>query len=112
MKQVIIVRTDLKMGKGKISAQVSHGSVEAAMLSDHDVVDEWRSEGMKKVVLKVSSLQELFDLKEIAKKHKLRFALIKDAGKTQIESGSVTCLAIGPAEEEILDKITGDLKLL
>ena len=112
MKQVIVVRSDLKMGKGKISAQVSHGSVEAAMLSDHDKVDEWRSEGMKKIVCKVGSLQELFDLKEIAKKHKLKFALIKDAGRTQVEKGSITCLAIGPDEEEIIDKITGDLKLL
>jgi len=112
MKQVIVVRKDLKMGQGKISAQCSHASVEAFALSDKNKSDKWREEGMKKIVLKVNSLQELFDLKEIAKKNKLKFALIKDAGRTQIEKGSITCLAIGPDEDEVLDKITGDLKLL
>ncbi|MBU3940696.1 MAG: peptidyl-tRNA hydrolase Pth2 [Nanoarchaeota archaeon] len=112
MKQVIVVRKDLKMGPGKVSAQVSHASVEAFALSNKEKADKWREEGMKKVVLKVNSLQELFDIKEIAKKNKLKFALIKDAGRTQIEKGSITCIGIGPDEDEILDKVTGDLKLL
>lgn len=112
MKQVIVVRKDLKMGPGKISAQCSHASVEAFALSRKEKADKWREEGMKKVVLKVNSLQELFDIKEIAKKNKLKFALIKDAGRTQIEKGTITCLGIGPEEDEVLDKITGDLKLL
>ena len=112
MKQVIIVRRDLKMGKGKISSQVSHASVEAVMISDKDKVNSWRDEGMKKVVCKIDNLQELLDLKEIAKKNKLKFALIKDAGRTQIEKGSITCLAIGPDEDEVIDKVSGGLKLL
>ena len=112
MKQVIVVRKDLKMGKGKIAAQSSHGSTEAVLISDKKKVSAWRKEGMKKVVLRADSLQELLDLKEIAKKNKLKFALIKDAGRTQIKKGAFTCLAIGPDDDELLDRVTGGLKLL
>jgi len=112
MKQAIIVRKDLDMGKGKIASQSSHASVEAVMISDKNKVQEWRLEGMKKIVLKVNNLNELLELKEIAKKNKLKFALIKDAGKTQIEEGSITCLAIGPDEDCLIDKVTSGLKLL
>ena len=48
----------------------------------------------------------------MADKEKLVNALIKDAGKTQVESGTITCLAIGPDEEKKIDKITGNLKIL
>jgi len=112
MKQAIVVRTDLKMGKGKIASQVAHASVAALQLAPEEDADEWESEGMKKVVLKVSSKESLLKVFDDAKKTGLPVAIIKDRGLTQIEPGSPTAVGIGPAEDEEIDKITGKLKLL
>ena len=112
LKQVIVVRKDLKLPPGKLAAQVSHASLEAALKSRRDVMDEWRSDGAKKVVLKVESLEELKKYEALARKEKLVSALITDAGHTTIPAGTVTCLGIGPDKEEIIDKVTGKLKML
>ncbi len=112
MKQTIVVRTDLKMGKGKTSAQVAHASLEAYKKTPEDVRAEWESEGYKKIVLKVSSEKELIDVFNAAKKAKLPVAFIKDAGHTQLAPGTSTCVGIGPAEDMKIDKIVGKLKLL
>ena len=112
MKQVILVRTDLKMPKGKISVQCSHASVEAVLKSDKKTIEEWQNQGMKKVVLKVNSKEELLDFNKKAKIMKLKTALIKDAGKTFFDKPTITCLAIGPDKEGIIDKLTSHLKLL
>lgn len=113
-KQAIIVRSDLQMGKGKIGAQSAHASLAALekTLQQHsEWVSEWKMQGQAKVVLKIGSEKELLELFEKAKK-KLPCALIVDAGRTQIESGSKTCLGIGPAPEEKIDEFTKHLKLL
>ncbi len=111
-KQVILVRTDLQLPKGKLSVQVAHASLEAALKSPRDVVDEWRSEGGKKIVLKVAGLNELKKYEALARKEKLTTALITDAGHTTIPAGTVTCLGIGPDSEEKIDRVTGQLKML
>ena len=111
LKQVLIVRNDLKMGKGKIAAQCSHASIEAMLKGHNRDFEEWRSQGMKKIVLKVNSKKELFDLFEKLKK-RFPAALIKDAGLTQVESGEPTCIGIGPVEEEEIDRHVKELKLL
>ena len=111
-KMVILVRKDLGMGAGKIGAMCAHASTEAAMKSSKSKIDEWKQQGMKKIILRVNSEEELMKYKKEAVKYKLNNALIKDAGKTQVESGTITCLAIGPDEEEKIDKITGHLKIL
>ena len=111
-KQVILVRTDLKLPKGKLGAQCAHASVEAALKSSRDAVDEWRSEGGKKVVLKAADLNELRKYEALARKEKLITTLITDAGHTTVEPGTVTCLGIGPDKEEKIDRVTGKLKML
>lgn len=111
-KQAIVVRTDIKMSKGKTAAQSSHASVEAVQNSKQNLVDAWRSEGAKKVVLKASSEKDLLALHRKAREEKLATALIKDAGLTEIEPGTITCLGIGPDKEEKIDKITKALKAL
>ena len=113
-KQVIVVRTDLKMGTGKASAQVAHASISAmekAMCEKPDIVEQWKNEGMAKVVLKVGSEKELLELYETVKK-RFPTALIRDAGNTQVKAGSITCFGIGPAKGTEIDKYTGNLKLL
>lgn len=112
MKQAIIIRTDLKMSKGKAAAQSAHASLEAYKKTDEDVRKEWESEGQKKVVLKVSSEKELLEIFMSAKRVKLPAALIRDAGKTQLLPGTATCVAVGPGEDSAIDKISGRLKLL
>ena len=111
-KQAILVREDLKLPKGKLAAQVSHASVDATLKSDKKIVDLWKKEGMKKVILKVNDEKELFKFKQIAEDEGIKTALITDAGHTVVEPGTRTCLAIGPDEEQKIDRITGKLKLV
>ncbi len=110
MKQVILVRSDLKMPKGKLVVQCAHASLEAALKSNK--LKEWKSKGTKKVILKVKDENELLYYYELAKKSKLTNALIKDAAKTFFKIPTITCLAIGPEKEEKIDKITKNLKML
>lgn len=109
-KQVIVVRKDLKLGKGKLAAQVAHASVTGAEKSKFK--EKWLKEGQKKSVLKCENLDSLLKIYEKAKSSGLPSVLITDAGKTQVPEGTITCIAIGPAPEEKIDKITGKLKLL
>ncbi|MBU0456848.1 MAG: peptidyl-tRNA hydrolase Pth2 [Nanoarchaeota archaeon] len=112
LKQVILVRQDLKLPKGKLSAQVAHASVEAVLKSDAKLIKAWRSEGMAKIVLKVKDENNLIKYFQLAKDEGLTASLITDAGKTVIAPGTKTCVAIGPDEEEKIDKITSELPLL
>lgn len=112
MKQVILLRTDLKLGVGKAGAQIAHASLEAASKSKKDALEEWKAEGMKKVVLKVKDEAELLHYHRLAREQKLVTALITDAGRTVLKPGTKTCLAIGPDEDEKIDTVTGKLKVL
>ena len=112
MKQIMIVRTDLKMRKGKIAAQCCHGAIGAYKKSPADKIRKWENEAYAKVVLKVQTKEELIELKKLADDNGIANYLVVDAGRTQIPTSSITVLALGPDEDEILDKITGDLKLL
>ncbi|MEM4161274.1 MAG: peptidyl-tRNA hydrolase Pth2 [Thermoplasmata archaeon] len=114
-KQVIVVRKDLKLSKGKLAVQVAHASLTAAeecRKHAREWFERWFSEGQKKVVVEVENIEALQLHYEIAKKEGLPAALIVDAGLTEIPPGTVTCLAIGPGPSELVDKITGKLKLL
>ena len=112
MKQVILVRQDLKLPKGKAMAQVAHASVSALIKSHKDDINKWQSQGQKKVVLKVNDKEELLLYKMKAEDAGLITALVEDAGRTVLEPGTITCLGIGPDKEEKIDKITGKLKLV
>ena len=112
MKQVIAVRRDIKLQKGKMAAQVAHASVEAILRSKPEIVRKWRSQGMKKVVVYVDTLEDLIKLKNKADSLSIVNALITDAGLTQIPPNTVTCLGLGPDDDDLIDKITRDLKLV
>ena len=111
-KQVILIRQDLKLPKGKLAAQCAHASVEAVFKSNEKLVKAWREEGMAKIVLKVKDERELVKCFQQAKDSDLTASLITDAGKTVIAPGTKTAVAIGPDEAEKIDKITKDLSLL
>lgn len=113
-KQAIIIRSDLGMGKGKLAGQTAHASVSAYNLArsrDPDSAKEWEEEGQMKIVLKVNSEGELLALYEKMKRE-IPCALIRDAGKTQLEPGTLSCFGAGPADEALINKYTKELKLL
>ncbi|MCR4335173.1 MAG: peptidyl-tRNA hydrolase Pth2 [archaeon] len=113
-KQVIVIRADLGMGKGKIAAQSSHASLEAyekTLLKDPKAIEQWKAQGQAKIVLKVNSKKELLELFQ-EMKNLFPCSLIKDAGRTQIEPGEPTAVGIGPAPESEINKFTKELKLL
>lgn len=115
LKQVIVIRTDLKMGKGKLCAQVAHASLSAYLEAKRiksKSVEKWLNKGMKKIVLKVNNEKELFLYFQQTKDAHLPTVIIYDAGLTQIEGGRATCFGIGPANADEIDKIVGKLKLL
>ena len=110
-KQVIVMRADLKLPKGKAAAQSAHAAVECVLRSDKELVKRWRAQGMAKIVLKAADEHELLALNQKAKDAGLVTAVITDAGRTVVEPGTKTCMGAGPDEEEKLDAVFGGLKL-
>lgn len=114
-KQVILIRTDLKMGTGKKCAQSCHASVTAANLvrrNNKSIWKKWLNTGQKKVILRVDTLDTLNEILKELEKNKISYFLVKDAGLTQLSPGTITALGIGPIMSKEIDKITGNLKLL
>jgi len=114
-KQVIVVRRDLRIGRGKLAAQVAHASLTAYLETlkvRPEWAEKWLSTGQRKIVVTASNSEELISIKRSVEEDGIPTALIQDAGLTQLEPGTVTALGIGPAPEAILDKTTRRLKLL
>lgn len=112
-KQIIILRKDLNMRKGKMVAQGSHASLCAYLHAPEWAQKEWLKEGQTKICVGVDSLEELMAIYEELKKWQLDPVLITDAGHTEFKGkATVTAVGCGPAPETDLDPITGNLKLL
>lgn len=114
-KQAFIVRKDLAMGVGKIAAQVAHAAViacEEVKRYNQSWFNGWMNTGQAKIVLKVTNQTELMEITKLAFSYHLPVSKIIDSGLTQIPHGTWTCIAIGPAPAELIDKITKGLKLL
>ncbi|MEM3712055.1 MAG: peptidyl-tRNA hydrolase Pth2 [Thermoproteota archaeon] len=114
-KQCIVVREDLKISVGKTCSQVAHAAVSAAEETRRlkpEWFNEWIKEGQRKIVLKVESLDELLKIRDMALKEGISACLISDMGLTEVPPGTVTCLGLGPAPEELMDRVTGSLALL
>ena len=116
LKMVFVVNTNLKMGVGKIAAQVGHAvlgmyhCLESQRQQKSEVL-EWENRGSKKVVLKGVDAQHLLDLKQKATELLIGNVLIQDAGRTQVDPGSLTVLALFGRSKDV-DNVTGKLKLL
>ncbi len=111
MKQVIAARTDIGMGRGKLAAQVAHASLSAYEDTDRRTRKAWKGSGQKKVVVKAQGESALFELAEKARVEGLPHAIIRDAGHTQLEPGTATTIAVGPGDDELVDRVTGELSL-
>ena len=136
IKQLLIVRKDLNMRKGKIAAQVAHASLKVILdmmsrglpmwgdegdrvdlrmldLSDRPEVTEWLDGSFTKICVSVDSVQELVDIYNAANEAGLNCSIIEDSGRTEFHGiPTKTVVAIGPNKAEDIDKITGHLKLL
>jgi len=118
MKQVIVMRKDLNMRKGKMIAQGAHaaiGALQAAWADGEyaDDADVWFQTGTTKICVSVDSEKELMEVFGAATRAKLPVYLVTDSGRTEFDGVPTrTCLAIGPAPVHEIDPITKDLKLL
>lgn len=132
VKQVIVVRKDLRMSKGKMAAQVSHASLGALFMAmgigkfagskegetiqikveTGSPLDYWLNTSFTKVVLEVSSEEELMMIvHELKNQDFIPYSLIEDEGRTEFDKPTITCLGIGPAYSEVINVLTGHLKL-
>jgi len=114
-KMVLVVRNDLGMGKGKIGAQCGHatlGAYKRAVKKTPAAVASWSRWGQAKICVKVNSEAELLEIEELAQALGIPHYTVADAGRTQIEAGSLTVLAVGPAPVAQINQVTGHLKLL
>lgn len=117
IKQVIAVRTDIEMSRGKLAVQVAHAAVLAAFKAYRSMewrkwFDEWWASGQKKVVVKGGGERDLLGLVDKAVRLGLPVSVVRDAGRTELSPGTLTAVAVGPAPKELVDKVTGSLKLL
>ncbi|WEU39680.1 MAG: peptidyl-tRNA hydrolase Pth2 [Candidatus Odinarchaeum yellowstonii] len=114
-KQVLVIRVDLNMSRGKIAVQAAHAAVAASEEARRKYSKwwlDWLNEGQRKIAVKVKTLDELLDLKLKAKEAQLPYSLIEDRGLTEVPPGTITALGIGPAPANIVDKLTSHLPLL
>jgi len=111
-KMVIVVNDSLKMGKGKIAAQCCHACLGAYKKASEKSILVWKLQGQPKIALKGYDVSDLEKVAQVARAKGLPHYLVADAGRTQIAAGSITACAIGPAPAAVIDKITGQFKLL
>ena len=115
LTMAIITRADLKLSKGKLAAQAAHAAVDAALTSSKVATKQladWRNNGARKIVVVARNLEHLKRIYGEARAYGLVAEMITDAGHTEIPAGTVTVVAIGPAERDEVDAIIGSLPLL
>jgi len=116
LKQVVIIRSDLGMSKGKMVSAGCHVSLFAyrwAFLQNPLLCLAWEEGSyFKKIVLKVDNIEQLKKIYSDAFPSQLPVYAVADKGFTQVKEGTVTAVAIGPAASKEIDKIAGKLKLL
>jgi len=129
-KQVIVMRTDLNMRKGKMAAQASHASMAVILnmmeseynelyerrhltIPNGSALDAWLNGPFKKICVGIGSEQELNDLFDRVQEARIPVSKIIDSGLTEFGGEkTLTCIAIGPDYPEKIDPFTKDLKLL
>ena len=121
-KVAICVRTDIKMSAAKLAVQVAHACernilnrtvyiLESGDGEEEYILNEYAKEGYPKVVLKVPDQATIGKLANKARDLGISSFIVTEFGLTEIEPDIVTCIAIGPMDQETSKKITGGLEL-
>lgn len=112
LKVIVLARYDLRMSPGKLAAQVGHAIHSLCRECDEVLIDQWEEEPSysKIVVLGVENLSQLTSVCDAAEEIGIGVFTIEDAGRTEVEPGSLTVTALGPCYEPILDYVTGHLR--
>lgn len=120
VRMTLVVRQDLKMGKGKAAAQCSHATLALykkitnpnSPAYNPELVTRWEhGNGQAKITLQVPDQEEMDLLFAKAVSLGVNAYVVHDAGRTQIAAGSATVLGLGPAPKAVIDQITHELKL-
>lgn len=114
VRMALVVRQDIPMLKGKAAAQCAHAAVglyRQAVANSPQTLRRWLQCGQAKITLKSRDLEEMEELAAIAMSLGVPVEFIQDAGRTQVDPGTVTVLGLGPAPRALLDQVTGNLKL-
>lgn len=112
LKQVLVIRTDINISAGKAVAQGAHASLWAANRADEHLRESWENDNLAtKIVLGIGDEDDLRTLAAQSRDADLPTAVVNDAGKTEVDSGTTTAMGIGPAPESEIDSLTGDLSL-
>ena len=115
VKMVLVVNTELEMGKGKVAAQCGHAAVacfKAALVEEPQLVATWERTGQTKVVVRGGGEESLLAVSKAGRQAGMVVAEVRDAGRSQVEAGSLTVIGLGPANNLLIDKVAGKLKLL
>jgi len=112
VKQVIVVNRSLALPKGKLAAQVAHAAVGAFLAATSESQATWLHVGMPKIVVYAADADALMQLEQRAEEQQIPACLVRDAGRTVLPSGTITCLGLGPAAADALDPLTGGLRLV
>jgi PTH2 family peptidyl-tRNA hydrolase len=112
MKQVIVVNRALALPKGKLAAQAAHAAVGAFVAAGTQAQSAWLQAGMPKIVVAVPDADSLVQLEARARQQHIPACLVRDAGRTVVPAGTITCLGLGPAPIDEIDALTGELPLL
>ncbi|MHB8286735.1 MAG: aminoacyl-tRNA hydrolase [Caulobacteraceae bacterium] len=112
LKQVIVVDQSLRLPTGKLAAQVAHAAILSFLQAAGPLQQAWYETGMAKIVLVGESADALRQLAQAAQAAGLSAALVRDAGRTVVSAGTVTCVGIGPGDAAEIDRLTGTLRLL
>ncbi|XP_058830931.1 peptidyl-tRNA hydrolase 2, mitochondrial [Topomyia yanbarensis] len=115
MKMVLVVRSDLGLSKGKVASQCAHAAIMCYIRSanlNKQKLQRWLLQGQPKIVVKIEDLAQLEHIAALARESGVVAEIVRDAGRTQVRSGTETVLGLGPDASELIDTLVGRLKLL
>ena len=115
LTMVLVTRKDLKLSKGKLAAQCSHAAVECALKAKRECpkkLDAWRENGARKIVVEASNLDALKRVFGEAQAAGIVSYMVRDAGHTEIPSGTITVVGLGPDSRDLIDSLTGTFRLV
>jgi PTH2 family peptidyl-tRNA hydrolase len=112
MKQVIVVNQALNLPTGKLAAQVAHAALGAFLAAGRAAQIAWLEAGQPKIVVYAAHDAALLELEASAQQRQIPACLIRDAGRTVVPAGTITCVGLGPAPAADIDLLTRALPLV